>query len=370
MRSETLSIFVSLACLTACADPSTGDAPTSTTEPTATKSEAVWSRVSPGGDTMCSDGSEFFFLTHAGDPDKLVFFLEGGGGCSESSSCDPEGQPTYKMTLQDQPMPATGIFDFDNSENPFSDYSMVYVPYCTGDVHIGDNDAVYQRPNGETFTVHHRGWPNAKAALDWVFDRSFAPDAIFVTGESAGAIPTPIYASLLADQYGNARIVSLGDGAGGYRYERPVTSQQDRWQMFNFVTQVPGFGDLTPENWSFEQLYIQAGQAFPEITLARFDFASDAAQSWFLGSNSENETLLENLHENNADISKSLSDFRTFIAPSDAHTVLGKRAFYSLSVNDTRLRDWVADLAIGERVDDILCEGCQASEQTSSAEME
>ena len=40
-----------------------------------------WQEVKPGGDTQCSDGSDYTFYTRNGDPDKLLFFLQGGGAC-------------------------------------------------------------------------------------------------------------------------------------------------------------------------------------------------------------------------------------------------------------------------------------------------
>ena len=53
-----------------------------------------------------------------------------------------------------------GIFDFDDAENPFAGYSFVYVPYCTGDVHLGDATHEYS----PDLTVEHGGWVNGDAA--------------------------------------------------------------------------------------------------------------------------------------------------------------------------------------------------------------
>ena len=36
-----------------------------------------------------------------------------------------------------------GIFDRSNPENPFRDFGVIFVPYCTGDVHIGDASRRY-----------------------------------------------------------------------------------------------------------------------------------------------------------------------------------------------------------------------------------
>jgi hypothetical protein len=35
----------------------------------------------------------------------------------------------------------TGLLDRNNPKNPVHDWSMVFVPYCKGDVHSGSNTA-------------------------------------------------------------------------------------------------------------------------------------------------------------------------------------------------------------------------------------
>ena len=361
-----LTIFLGFGCLAACrgqvaTTPEAGPTPSSAVQKLQPVSDD-WSEYRPGGDTKCSDGSEFYLLTRTGDANKLVFFLEGGGGCSASATCDPEGEPTYKMTLADQSLPEHGIFDFSNTDNPFADYSVIYVPYCTGDVHIGSNDAVYDRDDGTQFTVHHSGRANVQAGLDYAKETFPTVDTLFVTGASAGAIPTPLYASYLAEQYPDASIAAIGDGAGGYRYASPEPSQLTRWGIFNHINDIPGFETLEPRDWSFEQLYIQAGQANPEIMLGRFDFAEDAAQSWFLGQNSQNDTLLANIRANNRDITAELPRFRAFIAGGREHVVFVRPGFYDLRSNGVALRDWVADFADFQEVDNVECRECAVAE--------
>lgn len=366
-QKNTALIFVLLAAA-ACStgiqsDPSNSQDSGLEPSMTSTSLTAEWTKTVPGGDTMCSDGSEFFLMTHHGDPEKLLFFLEGGGGCSASHTCDPQGDPTYKMTLADQAVPGAGIFDLQNPDNPFANHTMVYVPYCTGDVHLGSNDTVYERASSDEpeFTIHHRGRVNAQAGLDWAFNNVPGASEIFVTGESAGAIPTPLMASALADHYPTAQIASLGDGAGGYRYAKPVVTQLSRWGILEHLSTSPGFETLTPETWSFENLYVLAGQAHPDMALARFDFAFDGAQSWFLGTNSQNPTLLENVTENNDDIRAVIPQFRSFIAGSDKHTIVAGPGFYALQSQGESLRDWVANFASNAPVDNVRCNECNVA---------
>ena len=319
-----------------------------------------WSKVRPGGDVACTDGSEFYFMVRPGRAEQILFYLEGGGGCWNKASCNPEGTPTAKLNLIDQEEPDEGIFDADNAENPFADYTSIYVPYCSGDVHLGANDVVYPGTDDtdQPLPVFHRGRANAQSAIDWVTQNYAAPDTIFVTGVSAGGVPTPLYASILANNYEDARVASLGDGAGGYRRKGALPGRLENWGILNHLNAVPAFEDISEDTWSYEQLYINGAEAHPDITFARFDYSADPAQWRFLSGNSEYDTLLGNMLANNDDIRDAVPNFRAYIAEGEAHTVMQKPEFYTLTSSGVRLVDWVAQLASGEPVDDVLCEAC------------
>jgi hypothetical protein len=117
-----------------------------TTAPTTTAptGDRGWKRIVPGGDCQCADGSEFNFWVREANPAKVVFYLGGGGACFSAETCAPE-RDLYKTTVEDDPTEQGGMFHLDDGRNPFVDYSFVYVPYCTGDVHVGDTTTEYPR---------------------------------------------------------------------------------------------------------------------------------------------------------------------------------------------------------------------------------
>ena len=59
-------------------------------------------------------------------------------------------------------------------------------------------------------TIHHRGYTNGRAALDWTYEHFLGPETVFVTGSSAGSIPSPVYARHFAENYPAARVTALG----------------------------------------------------------------------------------------------------------------------------------------------------------------
>lgn len=135
------------------------------------EAEPAWRKIEPGGETACARGGRFAFWTRRADPDKLLIYFQPGGGCFDVRTCAP-GSDWFddSVTDGDSPKGQGGIFDSANPQNPFRDYSVVYIPSCTGDVHTGDNVRTY-RGAGEQVTIRHRGFVNARAALEWTFER-------------------------------------------------------------------------------------------------------------------------------------------------------------------------------------------------------
>ena len=240
--------------------------------------DSEWQTLVAPPDCMCGDGSEFSYFVRRADPAKVMFFLEGGGACFSAESCAPSSD-TYKREVgHDDGMNGgggQGIFDFENPANPFADYSIVYVPYCTGDVHIGNNTNDY----GNGVVVEHKGYVNGTTALNSLAE--LFPDAthLVVTGESAGSVPTPLYAGLAADLLPAARITVLADGSGAYPDVPGINSVIGTvWGTMNAVPDWPVNADATPETWSFPGLFVRAGTHAPAITFARHDYAFDQTQ--------------------------------------------------------------------------------------------
>ena len=245
-------------------------------------------------------------------------------------------------------------------------------PYCTADVHIGDVVQTYEAPTTEEHeshmvSIHHRGWTNGRAALDWTYEHFFAPETIFVTGSSAGSIPSPFYSVKLAEHYADARVVALGDGSGGYRGFGD-TRPHDMWGTLDVVTGVGHLTDMASEDFAFHQLYIAAAKANPQIALASYDTAEDDVQRQFLAlAGNPSESLQPLLDANLADISAAAPGFRAFVAGGELHTILLRPELYTYRVGDVRFVDWLAQLAAGDAVENVHCDDCAAAELTEAA---
>ena len=347
--------------LAACQQKSAAPSPPADEPPGIAELNPVWHELLAGGDTLCSDGSPYKFYVKPGSVEKLLFYMQGGGGCWSRERCDPEMSPTYKINLDGDRPGMFGIFNLDNPDNPFREHSIVIAPYCTGDVHLGQSDTVYPpvEDGQEPLTIHHRGRTNMQAVLDWTYENVPNPEEVFVTGSSAGSIPSPFYAALMADNYPNARIAQLGDGAGGYRRVNSDTRPDEQWGTFNYINSERGFENLAAETFNYEALYIAAAKAHPEILFAEFDNAEDSVQKRFLAlAGQEDVQLIELLDANHADIRAEVDNFRSFVAGGTAHTILGRPRFYTDAADGASVRDWVTGLASFRTVADVHCAQC------------
>ncbi len=315
---------------------------------------AGWERIVPGGDCQCSDGSEFSFWVRETSPDKVLIYLEDGGACFSAETCAPDSD-LYNTTVGEGPIGAGGIFDFADERNPFSDYSVVYVPYCTGDVHLGDTTTEY----APDLTVHHTGYVNGTAALDFAAAAAPGASEVVVVGESAGSIAAPLYAGLVSDRLPDARITVLVDGSGSYPDVPRINEILTAWGFSSI--EPPWLASAGPpaERLSLPGLFIESGRHDPEIVFARHDYAYDEQQeSWYPITGIPAPDLLSLIDANETQIEAAGVNLYSYVAPGDEHTALSDGTFYTESVGGQPLVEWVTRLVEGESVEDVHCTDC------------
>ncbi|MCY3849636.1 MAG: pectin acetylesterase-family hydrolase [Acidimicrobiaceae bacterium] len=349
---------------TSTAAPATASAATTTTSATTTTTTTtlppagLWEQVSGGDDCRCADGSDYSFWVREADPERVVFYLEGGGACFTAESCSfTDG--TYSVTTaeSDNPTGAGGIFDFSNPANPLAGSSFVGAPYCTGDVHIGNSVQQYS----EDLTVHHNGFANASKALAELHSRF--PDAteIVVAGSSAGSVAAPFFGGLASDLYPGAKVSVVADASGAYP-SNPVINATigSLWGAFSVVPDWPVNEGITPAEWGVPEMFIQAGLHDPDIRFARFDNAFDSTQLGFAelaGFDASNMDQL--IRDNEAKIEEAGVAVSSYLAPGADHTILGSDTMYTLAVEGVAFIDWLTEyLAADEPIADVSCVDC------------
>lgn len=331
---------------------------TPTEDPATTPVEAQdWEEHVPGGDCQCGDGADFRFYSRVADPEKVMLFFQGGGACFSLATCNPD-DPSYTTVATGlQPESGSGVFDVENPDNPFRDWSMVFVPYCTGDVHLGDNTNTY----GPGVTVNHKGYVNGKAAFDYMVEAF--PDAteVFVTGSSAGGVPSPLFGGLASDAYPDADIAVLADASGVYA-DNPAVNVAigNLWGAFNNTPDWPEIEGQQPEDFSIPGLFVNSGLHDPDIRFARYDNAYDEVQQSFSSlAGLSNGDLLDIIQANEAFIEDAGVPVASYIAPGTDHTILGYDGMYDLEVDGVSFLDWLNGFVAGEETPDVACTDCE-----------
>lgn len=328
-------------------------------------SESGWTTLRPGGETACATGDEYRFFARSADHERLVLYLQGGGACWNAETCVPEDDSPYVPNLSPglHPDRWDGIFDLQNPENPVADYSMVVVPYCTGDVHLGDREATYaltgQDGESRTYSVSHRGQVNVAPALEWIRQNLDDPEQILVTGSSAGGVATPFYADQLARRYPNARVIGLGDAAGGYRSDSMKAVEAERWGVPGVLRRHEGWEDFGGRRLGTERLYLTASRGTPNLELYQVDQAYDGAQRTYLElAGSGGADLLQLLRSNRDDIREAMTSFRSFTVGGYEHTVMHRPHVYFYQTEGIRFRDWLDAILSGDSVPSVDCRDC------------
>ena len=79
-----------------------------------------------------------------------------------------------------------GLFSRKES-NPFRNWNVISLPYCTGDFHCGTADFPYEDENGAQQILRHHGYTNTMAALGKAITLLPQPKKLLICGNSAGA---------------------------------------------------------------------------------------------------------------------------------------------------------------------------------------
>jgi Pectinacetylesterase len=343
---------------TGAAATTTAKAPAPTPSTPTAAGDRRWERVVPGGDCQCSDGSRFSFWVRKANPKKVVFYLQGGGACFSAKTCAP-GSDLYRANIRSDngPTGQAGMFDLAHKRNPFADYSIVYVPYCTGDVHIGNTTTKY----APGLTVRHKGYVNGSAALDHL--AATFPDAtnVAVMGESAGSVAAPLYAGLVSDRLPRARITVLADGSGSYPDVPRFNNMIAAWGAGKALPDWAKSAGRSPKRWSFPGFFIQSGRHNPKIVFARHDHAYDEVQQlWYPLVGIPAKDLLSLIDANETKIERAGVNLLSYTAPGSEHGVLSDEPFYTEQVNGQQFVDWVTRLIERKPVDDVHCRQCRA----------
>jgi hypothetical protein len=248
--------------------------------------EREWTQID-FAEAHCGNGSEVGIMFNpSSDSTKVLFYLEGGGACWDNFTCSQStatfvrsgiGEASIEAFLTD--FGQRGIFNRENTNNPFRDFSFVYVPYCTGDIHSGTN--------AETgHNVEHVGYNNIGHYLHRVVP-SF-PDAteVFLAGISAGGFGVTFNYEQVRQAFIDLPVHALIDSAPPMSesvYSSDLAAIQDaQWQLSSHLPDFCFEGETNNCNGIYDRFFLQA-ETYPDARFAIVTSTGDETLRFFFG---------------------------------------------------------------------------------------
>jgi hypothetical protein len=251
--------------------------------PSAFQSIVPGAEVNYGKDVLtptCVDGDPYMFWARKGTSNNVLMYYQGGGACWNATSCFVANTCKRTATLGDNPdLGGVGFADYDNPANPFSDWSVVFVTYCTCDVHWGENHKDYN-VNMAGQDARHFGRVNAAVAEKFAREHFVDPEKVFVTGSSAGSYGAIMNSYwLMRDVWPQADFAVLGDAGVGVITNSFLEPNKgiDNWGIENnFPDDLEEYGVVLPiSNLSLVDLIDAMAQKYPNNRFANYDASYD-----------------------------------------------------------------------------------------------
>ncbi len=257
-----------------------------------------WQLVELPG-AICSNGSQyrFWYYDNPSSTNMLILF-EGGGACWDYATCS--GQAGLLGAANPNGIPADYITQFKakyvsplvNGADPgiplfraktnlaTNGFDMVYMPYCTGDVHVGNRVVTYTDPAGQNppITFRHNGYNNSIAALNFLRGRFPSINKLVITGFSAGGVASSAIFYQARRTLVPSRAYLLNDSgpifpAPNATYNsKPLHSLiTTQWNLSSLYSQLPAA--FNPND--FGSINAMVATEFPNDRLAYTGYSSD-----------------------------------------------------------------------------------------------
>ncbi|HET8541765.1 MAG TPA: pectin acetylesterase-family hydrolase [Anaeromyxobacter sp.] len=321
----------------------------------------VWSWVPVAG-AVCSDGSATGIAVNpsATPGADVLVFLMGGGACWDTLTCFTIGAATpgpFGEAQMRQQIPALqpgSLLDRTVASNPYKDFTFVFVPYCTGDVHTGDRT---QRYTGAPRDWRHKGRVNLSNDLAWMEEHLEAPAKVVVSGSSAGGFGSLLAFDMARAMWPTAKGYLVDDSGPPLREIPPLTiaAWDVAWGLGEVVAPLCGpldcMGDLS-------RLFPALQEKYPGDRLALLSSTQDTTIRNFFGTFTTTFPFVTPMDPNTFEtgvrgLASRMEDdtppgeTHAFVVTGTSHTMLGNPAGFFAPDGTTTLFEW-----LGQQVND------------------
>lgn len=280
-------------------------------------------------DCQCIEGSDFFISVRDYNSDSVVFYLEGGGACW------PALQDECSKTANTG---SSSGFSSTQEDYELKDWNAIYMPYCDGSVHSGDNEADY---DGDGSSDHiHWGFRHLTAGVNLMKELFPGTQNILICGSSAGGYGTFLGYAAVRFQFPDSQIQVLNDaGPGLFNDTVPLgyDSIKQAWQHEQYVSD-----NCRRCDEQLTYLYEYYLERDPSLYIGMFTSYQDQTigMGYLWMAPQDFEDLLLEITD---DIHNQYPDrFKRFFVKGNAHTIWS--VGFDYEVDEVSIRNWIEQL--------------------------
>ena len=176
-----------------------------------------WYGIYPDGATNAS-GDPYHGLLRLGSANKVMIVFMGGGvsvnDYTESRPSTKDGDTGfYSVRSGFDNLATLGIGD-RQKDNTFRDWTVIHLPYSTGDFHVGAGSNEVIGENGSRQTIRHNGSSNFDYVMRDVLPYVGDPTELVVAGSSAGGFGAAAMTGRAMSYFPNtSNVTTVVDGA-------------------------------------------------------------------------------------------------------------------------------------------------------------
>jgi hypothetical protein len=310
---------------------------------------------------VCMDGSPYSYFVKRGTVNKLLVYYQGGGACWEQLTCSVPVCDANVVPADNPNLDHSGFADATNPDNPFRDWNVVFVSYCSCDIHFGDAAQDYTNTDpAHPKHVEHRGYQNSRIVEKFAREHFVAPDEVFVTGSSAGAYGAWFNAPLHEAVWPGAKFFVLADAGNGVVTQSFLETYFPNWNFEgNLPPEIPELKEVLDNGEGIPGYTRVIANEFPQTLWANYSSAYDggfggqtgfynlmlnnndplAALTWWEGSCAWNDVMRQQA----ADTAVAVPDnYRYYIGTGSRHTMWGSNKVYTdITGGVPTIVDWI-----------------------------
>jgi hypothetical protein len=309
-------------------------------QPPITTPEYSWSWVDVSN-TTCDEGTPTGMGANLSESKNLLIYFNGGGACWDATTCLQQNTSAHGPFTQTQfdalssRSLSNSILDRQLANNPFKDWNLFFLPYCTGDLHIGNAEVVYTT-SSTSKTFHHKGRVNTEAFLARIAATVPSPERVVVTGVSAGGFGAALNYELVRSHFPNADVFLLDDSGPLLKNNAIPQPLRDAWAKAWNYNAVFDAIDPAVKN-DFSAVYPALARKYPQDRMALLSSQQDRVIRTYVGLSATGfQSALQELQSTVID---PLPNTRYFVTSGEAHTFLLNPT--SQSSHGVAFMDWL-----------------------------